>query len=195
MLNLRHIKFFFKEIHPIRKKCTSQTYVLEKKTIKICSQPYVLVDSWIWDIKRQLISTMDDCTRTYLGMSQHTNNRRIFLHLLQLHMNFLLSFFTFIFLRVLRKSFLFALAPTFVESPPHFFTQVLSPYCVKRTKSTWSFHISDNSNNNHWWSFYDSHSLTGLFLVKLCNESDSIRTSKFEKRHCGVEYKRSPISI
>lgn len=39
MLNLRHIMFFFKEIHPIRKKCTSQTYVLEKKTIKICSQP------------------------------------------------------------------------------------------------------------------------------------------------------------
>jgi hypothetical protein len=57
----------------------------------------------------------------------HTDNRSILLHLLKLHLDFLLAGIAIILESILGESLLLALAPVLVEPSPYFFTKMLSP--------------------------------------------------------------------
>lgn len=120
--------------------------------------------------------------KAYLSVSQDTNNRCI-LHLFQLCLNLFLSLLTVIFLGIFSKCLLLGFIPVLIESPPHFLTEMLSPNCIKRTKTSWCLHISHNPNNNHWWGFNNCHSLTCLLLVKLCMNKFQIRHVIFWDMH------------
>nr|GME03903.1 cytochrome P450 81D11-like [Ipomoea batatas] len=70
-----------------------------------------------------------------------------------------------------------------VKPPSQLLTQMLSPNSVQASKTTWCFHIANNSNNYHRRCFNDGHSLTSLFLVKFrswfLNFSDNEMPSPF----------------
>ncbi|KAF4354120.1 hypothetical protein G4B88_017005 [Cannabis sativa] len=95
------------------------------------------------------------------------NGTTIDLNLHKLSLNAFLSFFVFVLLGVLGEGLLLGLAPVLVEPPLHLLAQMLSPDGVQGTKTTWSLHVTNNTNNNHWGCLNNSHSFTCLLLVKL----------------------------
>lgn len=57
--------------------------------------------------------------------------------------------------------------PVLVETTATFFGQMLCPDIDECTTTEWCFDVTDGSNNNHWWSFNDSHCLNNFLLVDL----------------------------
>lgn len=59
--------------------------------------------------------------------------------------------------------------PVLVEATTAFFRQMLGPDCSKGTETEWSFDVSNNTDNDHWWGFQDGDSLNDFLLVDLWN--------------------------
>jgi hypothetical protein len=108
---------------------------------------------------------------SYLGMGNYTDNRGMLLHLLKLHLNFLLASITVVLESILGESLLLALAPVLVEPSPHLLTKMLSPNRVEGAEATRSLRICHKSNNHKRRSFNDGNSLTGFLLVEFCSTS------------------------
>ena len=104
-------------------------------------------------------------------MGDDTDNRSILLHLLKLHLNFLLPSISVKLESILGESLLLALAPVLVEPSPYFFAKVLGPDRVEGTQTTWGLNVRHKSNNDKRRGLNDGHRLTGFLLVELCTTS------------------------
>jgi hypothetical protein len=109
---------------------------------------------------------------TYLGVGNNTDNRSILLHLLKLHLNFLLASISVVLLSILGKSLLLALAPVLVEPSPHFLAKMLGPNRVERAETPRSLDVSHKTNNDKRRRFNDGNSLTGFLLMEFCRKSN-----------------------
>merc|ERR1719445_1161222 len=68
---------------------------------------------------------------------------------------------------ILSEGFLLGLRPVLIEPPLAFLADVLSPYGLQSSKTSWSFDVSNDSNGYHWRSFYDGNGLNNFLLVNL----------------------------
>jgi hypothetical protein len=102
----------------------------------------------------------------------NTDNRSILLHLLKLHLNFLLASISVILGSILGESLLLAFAPVLVEPSPHFLAKMLSPNRVECAETAWSLYVSHKTNNDKRRCLNDGNSLTGFLLVEFCRISN-----------------------
>merc|ERR1719320_749620 len=102
-----------------------------------------------------------------LGVNQHTNNFAVFLDLLKVTFDALLTILVSPFLGGLGESLLLGLVPILVESSQAFLTEMLGPNCNELSEATRSLNVSNDSNHYNWWCFQDGNSFNNFLLVIL----------------------------
>lgn len=70
-------------------------------------------------------------------------------------------------LGVLGESLLLGDGPILVETATDILAQMFSPNGGKGAQTSWSFDVTNETNNNHGWSLDDGDSLDNLFFVEL----------------------------
>ncbi|EDZ69337.1 hypothetical protein AWRI1631_152230 [Saccharomyces cerevisiae AWRI1631] len=69
--------------------------------------------------------------------------------------------------RVFGESLLLRLVPVLVESSLDFVRQMFSPDGGQRSQTSWGFDVTDNTNNDNWWSVNNGDSFDNFTLVEL----------------------------
>lgn len=85
---------------------------------------------------------------------------------------------------VLGESLLLGVHPVFIESSLELGGQVLGPDGGQSSETSWGFNVTNNTDNNDWWSFEDGGSFNDFLLVEL--GSDLIDISE-DVGHTGLE--------
>jgi hypothetical protein len=99
-------------------------------------------------------------------MDNNSNNCGVLLDSCQLSLN--TSLVLRVSLGVLGEGLLLRSVPILIETTFDFITKMSSPNGSKSTKSTRSWNVTNNSDNNNRGSFNDCNSLYDFLLVDLC---------------------------
>lgn len=117
-----------------------------------------------------------------LGVGEDTNDSAVLADALELAGNALTAVLG-VLLGVLGESLLLGAVPVLVEATLDLIGQVLGPNSGEGSETSWCLDVTDNTNNDHWWSLDDCDSLNDLTLVHL--RSGSVEVSD-DVRHTGL---------
>jgi len=104
--------------------------------------------------------------KLHLGMSDDTDDLAVFLHLLEISFNLLLTVFILPFAAGLAESLLLGFVPVLVESSLAFFADVFGEDGLESAVSTWCFNVPDCTNHNHGRGLQNGDSIDNLLLVR-----------------------------
>ena len=108
---------------------------------------------------------LSDLELADLRVSQHTNDGAVLLDAVQLTLEELGVALNS--LLVLGEGLLLGAVPVLVEATENILAQMVSPNGGEGAESLRSFDVSDNTNNNNWWSFQDGDGFNNFLLVNL----------------------------
>lgn len=60
--------------------------------------------------------------------------------------------------------------PILVESTTAILTDVFGPNCPQGSETLGCRNITNDTNNDHWWSLQDGNSFNNFLLVNLCKK-------------------------
>jgi len=99
-----------------------------------------------------------------LGVDDNSDDLAVFLDSVKLAGDVLL---VGPFLSVLGESLLLGVHPVFIKSSLELGGQVLGPDGGQSSETSWSLDVTNNTDDNDWWSFEDSASFDDFLLVEL----------------------------